>query len=322
MRRAIGRVGACVALLALVMPAVASARVHWIAQADTSSWDSIGASIVTPYSGPLLGGTGTTAPAGYAAKYARIVNVRTGTPPVEKSAAQIESEVRAGLNAGQYVAINEVGITTSLDTKITTVANNLGTGFANRWGVFLVYHPAGSAAPYTPFFPNYGTTINAVYANNGDVLPELYPDYHDYWRCGNNANPCTTDTARDAWVVNKFFTGPGTFQWVLDRKSQSYPGSASHIHPIFGVGTPYLCSANETNNARFIDRVFWKFVNQSTLRPKFLNSNSGGAGSYVWTASATPATRDAWFATLWVRYAVTGVTLNPNWQGAMPNPGC
>ena len=194
-----------------------------------------------------------------------------------------------------------------------------------RWGAFIQYDSPGHTDPRTPFFPNFQSSINAVYANNGSLLPELYPTYADYWAAASGSGT-TQDSVRDSWMNQKFFNGGGKVNWLIDRKNQSFPSSTSRVHPIFSASNHCCTSSNDSNNARFIDRVFYVYATQSQYRSLLLYSNAGGAGSYKWQSSASDPTwgvsvntRDNWFKNLWVRYVVNGAT-TPNWSGPMPAP--
>lgn len=286
--------------------------VNWIAQTDTDRWDSIWASQVSPYSGPRLAGTGATPPAGVSvAKYARVLNETNYADGVA-----LGNAVKSVLaDPSAFVAVNEMSKTNQ--AKIASMASTIGTGYPNRWGVFIAYGSAGTGQ----FFPDFATGVDAVYAANGRLMPEFYPRYGNYYSCAG----CTTDAQRDAWMNANFFNGSGKLNWLMARKTQLFPSSQSRVHPIFGIGDQLLHSTVESRNARFLDRIFYVYANQSGYRALILNaSNPGGAGSYLWAAGTiwgpqTATARDSTFAVLWKRYGVDGLT-TPNWTGAMPAP--
>jgi hypothetical protein len=289
----------------------ALANVHWIHPGYPDRWDSIWSGIVSPYAGARLGGTSTTPPSGVSSgKYALIINASHYTV-----ASDLANAVTSALaDPSAEVVINEIG--SGQDALITSAAGLIGPGYPNRWGAFITY---GSAAT-GQFYPNFTTPIDAVYANNGSLMPELYPRYSNYW------SSATTDAARDTWLNTNFFNGSGKLNWLLARRTQVHPGSQSRVHPIFSASDTLMSSSVDSRNARFVDRVFYVYVTQSGFRSLFLQSNDGGAGSYKWDGTAgdvwsqqTLNSRDNWFANLWVRYAVTGAT-TPNWAGAMPAP--
>lgn len=313
MRRGLTLLALAFSLLASSGPAFGV--VNWIQRLDTAQWDQLNSGLVATTSGPRLGGTATTPPTGVTtAKYARIVNVGSLT------AQQVRDAVVAALaDPNAFVAINEIASGTN--TTIAQAANLIGTGYPNRWGAFIEY---GSGAT-GPTFQLYSTAINAVYANHGRLLPELYPRYTQYWNC-NGTTPCATDTDRDNWMNNTFFRGTGKLSWLMQQKPAT---SQSKVNPIFGVGNTFLNSTNETGNQRFLDRMFYVFVTKSQYRSLALYTNDGGIGSYKWSGidnvlgQGTVSTRDNIFAILWKRYAGNATTagaLTPNWSGAMPAP--
>lgn len=272
--------------------------------------------IVIPNAGPRLAGTNANLPAGITSstKYARIVLVSSSMTP-QQLAGSVTS---AMADPNLFVAINEISsaanVTGTANTLIAQAAAIIGPGYANRWGAYIAYGSASSGPNFQPFT----AAIDAVYANHGRLLPELYAGYAGYF---TSCSGCTNDGQRDISLNSRFFSGAGKLSWLMQRKPA---GSQSQVHPIFAVGNTVLTSANDTNNARFLDRLFYVFVTRSGYRWLALNAqNPGGIGSYKWDDQAwgtgTNTTRDNYFSILWNRYSIAGAT-TPNWTGAMPMP--
>jgi hypothetical protein len=284
--------------------------IHWINVNDKDWWDSLVVGVVGPFPGPRLATTTGTRPSEIStnAKWCYVVNVGTKTPQA------LADAVTGALddNVGIFVAINEISV--SSGATVAAAANIIGPGRANQWGAYVVYRSAANG----PNFPEHAAAIDAVFANNGRLFPQLYVRYSDYWINGN------TDSERDAWMNATFFNGPGKFNWVVQRKCQAHPISQSLIHPVFSASDTLLVSADETKNARFLDRVFYVFASMSGYQPYIMWYNDGGPASYLWQQSGDwgekfSNTRDYTFAVLWQRYVGTGAT-TPNWSGPMPSP--
>jgi hypothetical protein len=293
-------------------------NVHWVTQnLGDSRWNSVRDGIVnTANPGSRLAGTNPALPAGIStsAKYARIVLVNSTMTP-----QQLASTVTSAMaDPNLFVAINEISnaanVTGTANTLIAQAAAIIGPGYANRWGAYIAYGSASSGPDFQPFI----TAIDAVYANHGSLLPEFYAGYAGYF---TSCSGCTNDGQRDVSLNSRFFSGAGKLSWLMGRRPT---GSLSQVHPIFAVGTTVLTSANDANNARFLDRLFYVFVTRSGWRTLALNAqNPGGIGSYKWDdqpwGTGTNTTRDNYFSILWNRYSIAGAT-TPNWAGAMPTP--
>lgn len=321
MRRLSALVAAVGLMLAGAAPALAN--VHWIEYSVADRWNSIRDGIVNPYNGPTarLGVALPNLPAGTnSAKYTVIL-----TSSMFSSGPDLASKVVAKLaDANADVVINEISDNATLNSYIAQAAGIIGPGYANRWGVYIAYpgptvNDPCNATGRQPCYPLYSSTIDAVFANNGRLLPELYPNYQEYWTGGG------TDALRDDALVSRYFNGAGKINWLAARKSVApHQNSTSRIQPVFSAGDVLASGATEANFARFVDRVLFVYVAKSGYRAFALRSNGGGAGSYKWASTGDFGqvglnTRDNWFANLWVRYAETGLT-SPNWPGPMPAP--
>lgn len=138
--------------------------IHWTVQnpAYASSWDSIWADCVWPR-GDARMGTTSSAPGGVPAdKYGLIINAAN-----YGDSSTLANAVKNHLNASpsNFAAINEINSTQA--AKIAGACAAIGTGYGNRWGVYLVNGPSVN-------FSVYASAIDAVWANWGRLLVELY----------------------------------------------------------------------------------------------------------------------------------------------------
>ena len=153
--------------------------IHWVIPPDATYWNYILADVVDPYASVIGTAPGVWPPAQSPpssvsnTKWGYTVNVADAG--YGGSATNIANAVADALRSSSppaFAALNE--ITSAYESRglLATVANASGPNYANKWGAYIAYGSQGTGQIY----PNFPKSIDAVYANNGRLLPEPYPN--------------------------------------------------------------------------------------------------------------------------------------------------